>query len=155
MLGNQQGGCTRCQTRPGSPGPPGQTGPQGLRGLPGMSGPMGQPGHPGRPGHPGINGLKGNTSFRDNSMFLNLFFRMLKNVHLSLQESQVLMVRRVNLVEPPLETKGLLGLQVNLTPSPSLFHFRKQCGSWLAVARRCLLFNATCYFWVLLLWAVQ
>ncbi|XP_036979885.1 collagen alpha-1(XXI) chain isoform X1 [Acanthopagrus latus] len=59
MLGNQQGGCTRCQTRPGSPGPPGQTGPQGLRGLPGMSGPMGQPGHPGRPGHPGINGLKG------------------------------------------------------------------------------------------------
>lgn len=81
-----------------------------------MSGPMGQPGHPGRPGHPGINGLKGNTSFRDNSMFLNLFFRMLKNVHLSLQESQVLMVRRVNLVEPPLETKGLLGLQVNLTP---------------------------------------
>lgn len=124
MLGNQQGGCTRCHTRHGSPGPPGQTGPQGLRGLPGMSGPMGQPGHPGRPGHPGINGLKGKTSFRANSMLLRLFCRMLKNVHLSLQESQVLMVRRETLVEPPLETKGYLGLQVNLTPVV-IFQFQK------------------------------
>lgn len=59
LLSNQQSGCTRCHTRPGSPGPPGLPGPQGLRGLPGLSGSRGQPGHPGRPGHPGINGLKG------------------------------------------------------------------------------------------------
>ncbi|XP_060895597.1 collagen alpha-1(XXI) chain isoform X2 [Labrus mixtus] len=59
LLSNQQGTCTRCQSRPGSPGPPGQTGPQGLRGFPGLSGSRGQPGFPGRPGHRGINGLKG------------------------------------------------------------------------------------------------
>lgn len=62
LLSNQQSGCTRCQTRPGSPGPPGLPGPQGLRGLPGLSGSRGQPGHPGRPGHPGMNGLKGKSS---------------------------------------------------------------------------------------------
>uniref|UniRef100_A0A3B5A0T9 Collagen alpha-1(XXI) chain n=1 Tax=Stegastes partitus TaxID=144197 RepID=A0A3B5A0T9_9TELE len=58
LLSNQQGSCTRCQSRPGSPGPPGPAGPQGLRGLPGLGGSRGQPGHPGRPGHPGMNGLK-------------------------------------------------------------------------------------------------
>ncbi|XP_047459863.1 collagen alpha-1(XXI) chain [Mugil cephalus] len=64
LLSNQQGSCTRCQSRPGSPGPPGPTGPQGLRGLTGLSGSRGQPGLPGRPGHPGMNGLKGEPGFK-------------------------------------------------------------------------------------------
>ncbi|XP_074531413.1 uncharacterized protein col21a1 [Halichoeres trimaculatus] len=64
LRSNQQGSCTRCQSRSGPPGPPGLTGPQGLRGLPGLSGSRGQPGHPGRPGHPGVNGLKGEPGFK-------------------------------------------------------------------------------------------
>ncbi|KAF6731520.1 Collagen alpha-1(XXI) chain [Oryzias melastigma] len=63
-MSNQQSGCTRCHSQPGSPGPPGPAGPQGHRGFPGLSGPRGQPGHAGQPGHPGINGPKGEEGLK-------------------------------------------------------------------------------------------